>query len=238
MTDVQIKGKGRISNQIIRFDGRDCFMEVMDSAFEIGKVMMNFIQYDMSKPQGERYTNKITIYMDIHEFETLAYSIKMGILDRAAYQARENQRAGGYKYCKEVYLDFGGTTREALAKRDESREDNKDESRQFKIIPGEEKPWILSAEKGAGKRLNTGLISPDGMPDTRINVPLEEKYFRKFAVVVDNEIQAWKIAQRVMRESEENMDMFKKTLGGMFNMITRIQTMVEIMGIRLFNKAS
>lgn len=39
-------------HQIIRFDGKNVFVEVMDSAFEIGKVMMNFAEYDLSKPKG------------------------------------------------------------------------------------------------------------------------------------------------------------------------------------------
>jgi len=183
-------------HQIIRFDGRNVFMEVMDSAFEIGKVMMNFKEYDLSKPQGQRFTKEVTIYMDIHEFERLAHDIKFRFIDRLAHNARQQQKAGGYKYCKEIYIDMGGTTREVLAKRNKSREDNKDESRVFKITPGDKIPWILSAEKGAGKRLETGLIAPDGKPDEVIRVPLSDDDFRKFAIVVDNEIQAWRVLNR------------------------------------------
>ena len=183
-------------HQIIRFDGRNVFMEVMDSAFEIGKVMMNFKEYDLSKPQGQRFTKEVTIYMDIHEFERLAHDIKFRFIDRIAHNARQQQKAGGYKFCKEIYTDMGGTTRESLAKRNQSRDDNKDESRLFKITPGDKMPWILSSEKGAGKRLETGLIAPDGKPDMIIRVPLSDNDFRKFAIVVDNEIQAWRVLNR------------------------------------------
>lgn len=192
-------------HQIIRFDGRNVFMEVMDSAFEIGKVMMSFKEYDLSKPQGQRFTKEVTIYMDIHEFERLANDIKFRFIDRDAYNARQQQKAGGYKFCKEIYTDMGGTTREALAKRKQSRDDNKDESRLFKITPGDKMPWILSAEKGAGKRLETGLIAPDGKPDTIIRVPLSDNDFRKFAIVVDNEIQAWRVLNRARIERQAAM---------------------------------
>lgn len=183
-------------HQIIRFDGKNVFMEIMDSAFEIGKVMMNFKKYDLSKPQGQRFTKEVTIYMDIHEFERLAHDIKFRFIDRDAHNARQQQKAGGYKFCKEIYTDMGGTTRESLAKRNQSRDDNKDESRLFKITPGDKMPWILSSEKGAGKRLETGLIAPDGKPDMIIRVPLSDNDFRKFAIVVDNEIQAWRVLNR------------------------------------------
>lgn len=190
-------------HQIIRFDGRNVFMEVMDSAFEIGKVMMNFKEYDLSKPQGQRFTKEVTIYMDIHEFERLAHDIKFRFIDRLAHNARQQQKAGGYRFCKEIYTDMGGTTKEALARRNQSREDNKDESRVFKITPGDKMPWILSAEKGAGKRLETGLIAPDGKPDEVIRVPLSDDDFRKFAIVIDNEIQAWKVYNRMLIEREK-----------------------------------
>lgn len=215
-------------NQIIRFDGRNVFIEVMDSAFKIGKVVMNFKEYDLSKPQGQRFTKEVTIYMDIDEFETLAHDIKFRYIDKVANNARQQQKLGGYKYCKEIYVDIGGTTKENLAKRDKAREDNKDESRQFKITPGDKMPWILSAEKGAGKRVEeTGLIAPDGKPDVIIRVPLSDKDFRKFAIIVDNEIQAWRASKRVLAETQE-------TIGIMQNMINKIGAMVEKIGIRLF----
>ena len=196
-------------NQIIRFDGRNVFMEVLDSAFEIGKIMLAFKEYDLSKPQGQRFVNEVTIYMDITEFETLAHDIKIRYIDREAKKARELQKAGNYKFCKEIYIDMGGTTLESLARRNQSRPDKKDESRIFKITPGDKMPWILSAEKGAGKRTETGLIAPDGKPDVVIRVPLSDKDFRKFAIVVDNEIQAWRVMERGRKERAQREQMGK-----------------------------
>ena len=36
----------KYSTQIARFDGKNCFVEVLNSAFNIGKVQLNFCQYD------------------------------------------------------------------------------------------------------------------------------------------------------------------------------------------------
>lgn len=193
-------------NQITRFDGKNVFMEVMDSAFAIGKVMLNFKEYDLTKEKGSRFTNEISIYMDINEFETLAHDIKFRFIDREANKARENQKTGGYKYCREIYTDMGGTTLESLARRNQSRADNKDESRLFKITPGDKVPWILSAEKGPGKRTETGLIAPDGKPEVTIRIPFSDKDFRKFAITVDNEIQAWRVMERSRKEKEQKLE--------------------------------
>lgn len=187
-------------NQVIRFDGRNVFMEVMDWALPIGKIILAFKEYDLSKPKGERFTKEIDIFMNVEEFEVLAHDISLRFIDRLARQAREIQKSGGYKYCKEIYTDMGGTTFEMLAKRGKSRADKKDESRIFKITPGDKIPWILSAESGAGKRTETGLIAPDGKPDVVIRVPLSEKDFRKFAIAVNNELQAWRVMERSRKE--------------------------------------
>lgn len=192
-------------NQIIRFDGRNVFMEVMDNAFGIGKVMLNFKEYDLSKEKGSRFTNEISIYMDITEFETLAHDIQYRFIDREASKARELQKSGGYKYCREIYTDMGGTTLEALARRNQARPDNKDESRLFKVTPGDKMPWILSAEKGPGKRTETGLIAPDGKPEVTIRIPFSDKDFRKLAIVVNNEIQAWRVIERSRKEREQKI---------------------------------
>lgn len=191
-------------DQIIRFDGKNVFMEVLDSMFDKGKVILAFKEYDLSLPQGNRFTKEITIFIDIDEFETLAHDIKFRFIDRLASIARKQQQEGDYKYCKHIYADMGGTSHEALVSRKQARPDNKPESRIFKITPGDKMPWILSAEKGAGKKLDTGLIAPDGKPEVIIRVPLSDNDFRKFAIVVDNEIQAWRTYNRMLLERKKS----------------------------------
>lgn len=49
----------RNQNQIVRKDARDCFVESLNDAFEIGKTHFAFAAYDMSKPAGSRQTNSV-----------------------------------------------------------------------------------------------------------------------------------------------------------------------------------
>lgn len=189
-------------HQVIKVSSSNSFVEVLDSAFEIGKVMFRFAEYDLNKPKGERFTKEILIYMDINEFDYLAYNIMYRMIDRDAINAREAQKKGGYKYCREIYTDLGGTTVEKLARQNRSRADNKPESRQLKIFPGEKYPWMLQAESGAGKMLETGLIAPDGKPDTVVRIPFSDKDFRKLAIAVTKELDAWRYYNRFLKERE------------------------------------
>ena len=53
----------RNQNQIIRKDARNCFVESLSDAFEIGRIHLAFATYDLSKPAGQRQTNNIHIYI-------------------------------------------------------------------------------------------------------------------------------------------------------------------------------
>ena len=189
-------------NQIIKIGSKNAFVEFLDSAFQIGKVMIRFAEYDLSKPEGQRFTKEVVIYIDIEEFENLAHDIKFRFIDRKSAEARRVQEQGGYKFAREIYTDMGGTTVASLAKQGRPREDNKPESRLFKIYPGAKFPWLMQAEKGAGKTSETGLIAPDGKPDEIIRMPMEDKDFRKVAIAVDNEIQSWKVYNRFVKEKQ------------------------------------
>ena len=66
--------------QIIRKDARNCFVESLRDAFDIGKAHFVFAAYDLSKPVGERQTNKISIYISIEELLELHRKIVGGEL--------------------------------------------------------------------------------------------------------------------------------------------------------------
>ena len=50
-------------DQIIRKDARNCFVEVKNDCFHLDKVHLQFVTYDQRRPTGDRYTNKIPIYI-------------------------------------------------------------------------------------------------------------------------------------------------------------------------------
>ena len=59
--------ENRNQNQIIRKDARNCFVESLSDAFEIGRIHLAFATYDLSKPAGQRQTNNIHIYIAVDE---------------------------------------------------------------------------------------------------------------------------------------------------------------------------
>ena len=187
----------QIQKQILKFDGKNVFVEIMASAFSIGKVQMNFIEYNPSGTQGNKQTKNLPIYMDIENFEVLANDILSGKMSAKAKKKREEQFAGNYKYCKEIFSELGGISAKTLAKRGKSRQDGMSLSRQFKITPGDKIPWIFSAEYGPGEENATGLIVPkypNGKAEQTVRVGLYDHDFKKLAIVVSNEIQAYRTA--------------------------------------------
>ena len=68
----------RNQHQIIRKDARNCFVESLNDAFEIGRIHFAFATYDLSRPIGQRQTNNIHIYIAVDEFLELCRKLKVG----------------------------------------------------------------------------------------------------------------------------------------------------------------
>ena len=49
--------KERNAHQIVRKDGKGCFVESLNDAFSIGRCHLAFAAYDLNRPAGERQTN-------------------------------------------------------------------------------------------------------------------------------------------------------------------------------------
>lgn len=171
-------------NQIIRIDGRGVFLEVIRNCFNIGKVQINFIEYDPKN--NNQQTKNIPLFIDMDKFLVLANDILTGRISALANKERErveklkkDLQAKGketkYIYCKEIFTDMGGIPSAKLVEKKEAwaeRHPNKPMfrfdipegkalSRQFKITPGASQPWIFSGEQGIGDDNNeTGLIVP------------------------------------------------------------------------------
>lgn len=204
--------------QIIRFDGKNVFMEVMNSAFSIGKVQINFIEYDATAQKNSRQKKNIPIYIDMDKFLLLTHDILSGRMARLAQEAQQAKKEGGYKYAKEIYQDLGGVSAENLKKRGKARPDGLSMSRQFKITPGDKIPWILSGEIGAGKEDDKGLIVPQGRPEETVRVALSDDDFKKMAIVLQSHIQSYVTSQYESQEVQElksQIEMMKPIMNGL-----------------------
>lgn len=197
------------SLQIFRLDGKNSFMEVMNTGFEIGKVHMNFITYDLTKKEGERYTNKISIYMDIDKFLVLSADIMSGKIHKLA----ENEKAKGNRYADKIFDDMGGTPAETLAQRNKAREDGGSESRVLKLIPGQKLPFIFQAELGKGEKNEKGLIVPryGAKPEQKVMIPMQGDDLKRFALVVKMHLDAYITAKYTNESSEKIVKELKET---------------------------
>jgi hypothetical protein len=204
--------KQRNPNQIIRLDGKNVFLEVMSNAFSIGKVQINFIEYNPEAEKNNRQTKNIPIYIDMDKFLVLANDILSGRMAKLAQQSREARDKGGFRYAKEIFVDLGGVSAEKLKKRGQERPDGKSLSRQFKITPGDKLPWILSAEVGPGVEDEKGLIVPFSTaqnpyrPEEVVRVPLSDEDFKKFALVVQSHIHSYITSQYLLEAMKSQTD--------------------------------
>lgn len=178
--------------QLLKVSGKDTFVEVLNNGFEIGKVMINFAKYDENKPQGERMTDNVTIYMDMDKALLLAKDILSGKIAALA----EKEKAGGKKYPGAIFTEMGGTSAAALANKGKSRPDGGSESRQFKIQPGSKVPFMLVGERGRGEENATGLIVPKSS-EVKVMVPFSVDDLKIFAIVVESHINAYRVARYV-----------------------------------------
>ncbi|WPS85381.1 hypothetical protein SMD22_01765 (plasmid) [Brevibacillus halotolerans] len=184
--------------QIIRLDGKNVFLEIMNSSFGIGKVLINFQEYDATQEKGSRIKQDISIFFNTDKFLVLANDLLSGRLTALAKKAEADRQSGNYKYCKEIYMDQGGTSSERLMEKGKSRPDGKSEARLMKITPGDKVPWIISAELGPGEKSDTGLIMPkfvNNRPEKQIRVPVSDEDFKRLVLIVKAHYDAFLSAQ-------------------------------------------
>lgn len=182
--------------QIFRVDGKNVFLEVLKSAFAIGKVQINFIEYNDQNKQ----TKKIQTYMDINKFLVLKNDILSGKLSMLAKkekankaervaEAKKNNQPTKYIYCKEIFTDMGGITKKRLSTQKDKIGFEIPEgccvSRMLLITPGEKKPWIISGQQGVGKESDKGLIVPQGNPKEIVRVPMENDDLKAFVLATE-----------------------------------------------------
>ncbi|MDF2880259.1 MAG: hypothetical protein K0R54_816 [Clostridiaceae bacterium] len=106
-------------NQIILIHGKNVFMEVLNSAFNIEKVRINFIEYKKSQT-GTNIKKNINVYIDMDKFLELSEDILSG---KMADLAKQEKEISGKEIYKEIYSEA-----------------------QFAIAPGRIYPWRITGK--------------------------------------------------------------------------------------------
>lgn len=177
--------------QIIRKDARGCFVETKSDCFINGKVHLEFSQYDVTKPVGQRQTQHVNIYIDVPEFLHLAHEALSGALHMRAKQQRDNGDS------KPLYESLGGTSAERLQKFGKPRPDGKSLSRIVKLICGQKVDYLFVADSGPGEADAKGLIVPKfgKNPENHVSVGLNWRSLNELLLMTQVHYSAWLAAQ-------------------------------------------
>ena len=186
--------------QIIRKDARNCFVETKSDYFGFDKVHLEFASYDASRPEGQRQTNHVHIYIDVPEFLHLTHEALSGALHHRAQSQREA------KNDTPLYEHLGGTSAQRLAQYGKIRTDGKSVSRIVKLICGQKVDYLFVADSGPGETNATGLIVPKfgKTPENHVSVGLNWRNLNELLLMTKTNYEAW-LAAWYVNNSEQRI---------------------------------
>lgn len=181
------KGKQENLYQIIRKDAKNCFVEVLNDSFGIGKVHLFFATYDVKKPKNQRYTNTVDIYLPVSEVVELCRKLGSGVF---AEKVKENKAK---KDSSSLYESLGGISAKKLKEKGKARKDKKSLSRVMNIIAGQKSDIMLIAESGPGEETEKGLIVPKfgDEPENKVVVGMKFADFSEMILMTKMHYSAW-----------------------------------------------
>ena len=200
-----------ISNQtqIFRHDARGCFVEAKCDRFHLDRVHLQFVAYDKNRPQGQRYTNNMNIYIPIPEFLVLYQEAASGVLHGRMQQYKTTGQQ------ESLYEHMGGTPASTLARLGKARPDGKSVSRVTKLVAGSRSDYLFVADSGPGDQNEQGLIVPrfGKNPEQHVAVSFSWKKLNEFLFTIHAHYMAWLSARyhaewaqlmRLSKDKEQN----------------------------------
>ena len=177
----------RNNYQITRKDAKNCFVESLNDAFEIGKIHLVFATYDPSRPAGQRQTNNIHIYIAVDEFLELCRKVSCGELGFTMRNKKKNNDT------TPLYECMGGTSAEKLVSYGRSRPDGKSLSRIAKIVVGNKTDILFVADSGPGETTEKGLIVPrfGNKPENHVAVSMSLEVLSELLLLTKTHYEAW-----------------------------------------------
>ncbi len=201
------------STQICRYDGKNCFVEAVTTAFQIGKVLFNFSQYD---PNTNHEQMRLEIYLDFSDALALCRMISNNrLMMLMCNAAREGMFDG-----KEVtpytsyFTIMGGSS---INKKYNKIRFDKAKSmfpglieangeliinKQFKVQRSNKNFIMLRGEYANGEKMNNGLIAPKGKSIAGVSISLSEVQAIGMAEQIRIAIESYK-SQFYSRFSEQ-----------------------------------
>ena len=173
--------------QITRKDAKNCFVESLSDAFEIGKIHFGFTSYDVIRPVGQRQTDNVQIYISVDEFLELHRKVACGEL---GFILREKKKTGDKKPLFEI---LGGTSAEKLKKMKNPRADGRSISRTVQLLCGTKSDFLVVANSGPGDTNDKGLIVPKfgSNPENHVAVSMMFSTFAELVLATYVHYTAW-----------------------------------------------
>lgn len=192
-------------DQIIRQDARNCFVEVKSDCFHLNKIHLQFVAYDKSRPEGQRCTNSIHIYINVPQFLALAQEAANGSLHRRMQQFKSERKS------EPLYEHLGGTSVKRLASYGKARPDGKSLSRVVKLTAAEKSDYFFTADSGPGEENKTGLIVPrfGKNPEQHVAVILTWRQLNEILFTTVAHYNAWLSAKYMMEWQERHAPRFQ-----------------------------
>lgn len=186
------------NNQIVRKDGKNCFVEVLNTYFRFNKVAFNFVEYDPSAQKGSKFKNQVLIFINFDAFLRICHDMLVSRkipaeLAKSMKAADEKSKSTGKKqFPTPIILTRGGTSEARLKARNASRPDGKALAKMLKISPGYKFPCIFRAEQGPGKSNETGLIVPQyDKPEQVVSIGLTAESLKEMFLITEAEVRAF-----------------------------------------------
>jgi len=184
--------KERKFERIVRKDGKNCFVEVLDSAFELGKVRLDFISYDTNAAAGSRQTANIGIYVDIDKFLAFADKVRTSGKEYTKYC---NANPG---YQKPFFSSMGGVSSKVLKAKGTPRADGMGISRTISLSASK-KGYFLTAKSGPGMEDEKGLIVPKYKePEQKVSIAFDHDTLMELLIMVEVRYQAYLAADYIL----------------------------------------
>ena len=179
--------KERNAHQIVRKDGKGCFVESLNDTFSIGRCHLAFASYDLNRSAGERQTNLVQIYLDCGELLELCRKAESGEL---LLRLQDKKQRGDKT---PLYQCMGGTSAEKLRRIGRPRLDGKSLSRIFQLLPGNKSDFLLVADSGPGETDEKGLIVPrfGKQPENHVVISLSMGHFCELLLLTRAHYLAW-----------------------------------------------
>lgn len=176
--------------QITKKDARNCFVESLSDYFGYEKVHLNFVTYDVNRPEKQRQTNRISIFIAVDEFLELCRKLECGELKYILQAKKKNNDK------TPIFESLGGTSSGALSEYGRARQDGKCLSRTVKLIIGESQDFLFVADSGPGEQTKTGLIVPKfgSKPENHVAVSMTFETLSELLLLTKAHYIAWRTA--------------------------------------------